>query len=457
MPSSSENDSVASNLQRWATLLSFVCALFVLPRAHALPSFAQQTNQPCAACHVGAYGPQLTAFGRDFKLGGYTLKVGEDTKIPIAAMLVASNTHTSKDQSEPAGPHDGTNDNSSLQELSLFYAGRISDHLGAFAQATYSDIDRKVALDNVDVRYARPFTYGDGGGTYGFTVNNNPTVQDAWNTQPAWRFPYMASELAPAPGASPLLAGGLEQGVIGATAYVYLNHAWYGEAGFYKSLSTSFLDKVNAGDPGRIQNAAPYWRFVWNHDLDNQNFSLGLTGLDAKIRDSGANSGPSNRFRDVGFDASWQYNVSSIDILTANASFIHESQSLGASYAAGDAEHRHGSLRSGTLDASWYHDATWGATFAYFDTRGSRDADLYAAEPDSGSAAGRPDSRGTTYQVDWTPWGKADSWLRPFVNARIGIQYTAYSKFNGARRNYDGFGRNASDNNTLFTFLWTAF
>ena len=39
------------------------------PAAHALPSFARQTGQECAACHVGAYGPQLTPYGVAFKIG----------------------------------------------------------------------------------------------------------------------------------------------------------------------------------------------------------------------------------------------------------------------------------------------------------------------------------------------------------------------------------------------------
>jgi hypothetical protein len=39
----------------------------------------------------------------------------------------------------------------------------------------------------------------------------------------------------------------------------------------------------------------------------------------------------------------------------------------------------------------------------------------------------------------------------------VGVQYVAYTLFNGGTRNYDGFGRNASDNNSLFVFLWIAF
>ena len=32
--------------------------------AEALPAFAAQTGQPCTACHIGGFGPQLTPLGR---------------------------------------------------------------------------------------------------------------------------------------------------------------------------------------------------------------------------------------------------------------------------------------------------------------------------------------------------------------------------------------------------------
>ena len=40
---------------------------------------------------------------------------------------------------------------------------------------------------------------------------------------------------------------------------------------------------------------------------------------------------------------------------------------------------------------------------------------------------------------------------------RLLLQYTGYGKFNGAKTNYGGNGRNASDNNTLFFDVWVAF
>lgn len=60
-------------------------------------------------------------------------------------------------------------------------------------------------------------------------------------------------------------------------------------------------------------------------------------------------------------------------------------------------------------------------------------------------------------QVDYTPWGAGNSPLGKRLNLRIGAQFTAYGKFDGARHNYDGLGANAADNNTMRIFTWIAF
>jgi hypothetical protein len=47
-------------------------------------------------------------------------------------------------------------------------------------------------------------------------------------------------------------------------------------------------------------------------------------------------------------------------------------------------------------------------------------------------------------------------WM-PIQYVRAGVQYTRYSKFQGASTNYDGNGRNARDNNSLFFYVWAAY
>ena len=82
---------------------------------------------------------------------------------------------------------------------------------------------------------------------------------------------------------------------------------------------------------------------------------------------------------------------------------------------------------------------------------------MYAPAPVSGSANGKPNSNAFILEADWVPFGKADSWGAPFANLKVGLQYTIYTRFNGGTTNYDGFGRNASGNNTLFLYAWLEF
>jgi hypothetical protein len=89
---------------------------------------------------------------------------------------------------------------------------------------------------------------------------------------------------------------------------------------------------------------------------------------------------------------------------------------------------------------------------AVFDTFGPANPDLYA-----GNRTFRPDTSGVTLQLDGTPWGEGKSPLGPRFNMRVGVQYTLYSRFDGAGKNFDGAGANASDNNTLRVFTWFAY
>ena len=78
-----------------------------------------------------------------------------------------------------------------------------------------------------------------------------------------------------------------------------------------------------------------------------------------------------------------------------------------------------------------------GESIGYFSTTGKADPLLYSSSPVDGSRTGSPNSNGFILEADYRPWEKT----------KISLQYTIYNKFNGTHSNYDGFGRNASDNN----------
>ena len=78
--------------------------------------------------------------------------------------------------------------------------------------------------------------------------------------------------------------------------------------------------------------------------------------------------------------------------------------------------------------------------------------------PISGSRTGRPNSNGWIVEFDYLPFNRSRGpSLWPWFNPKFIVQYTLYTEFNGAGRNYDGSGRRASDNNTLYVAAWFAF
>ncbi|MBI1179567.1 MAG: cytochrome C [Alphaproteobacteria bacterium] len=424
--------------------------------ARAVPSFARQTGVDCSACHVGGFGPQLTPFGRRFKLTGYTANNGE-FNVPLSAMAVGSWTHTAKDQPGGAGTHAGPNDNFALDEVSAFLAGKIAGPVGAFVQVTYDGNEHHVSLDNADIRAAVETQLGGRDLILGASFNNNPTVQDAFNTTPAWGFPYTGSALTPDSNAGTLINGGAEMQVGGASVYAYWNNLLYAEVGVYSRLSESFLSTVGVSRETVVKGTAPYWRLALTHDWSQQSASIGTFGMIADVYPDDLHLSGTDKYTDIGFDASYQWLGDRKDIISANLSYVHEKQDRTGSYALGLAANPRDTLNELKANLSWYHDNAYGLTAGFFRTSGSADPLLYPVEDITGSRLGLPDTTGYVLQADWTPFGKADSWGGSWANLRLGLQYTGYTKFNGAGSNYDGAGRKASDNNTLFLFSWLAF
>lgn len=425
--------------------------------ALAIPAFSSQTGQACAACHVSGMGPQLTPFGRKFKLSGYSDSVsGKGFTLPVSVMVDASLTHTKKDQT-PSPSGFNSNENKAVDEVSLFFGGRIVDRLGAFIQTTWERNGNAYSWtwDNADIRYGHDVALGGLDSTVGVSLNNSPTVTDIYNSTPVWGFPYQGSVVAPAPAASPLLESGLGQRTVGATAYGLFADTVYAEIGGYVPLGGAQQDFLgsNVNDGAQLKGVAPYWRLALQRDLLKQNFSVGTFGILANVLpNNDSTTGLKDKYRDYGFDATYQWLGNRKHIFTANSTALFERRDLQASEGLASADNAKGNLRTYKINGSYWYDQTYGVTVGGFKTSGSSDATLY----ESGSANGSPNTTGYVMEVDWTPFGKKDSVLQPWANLQLGLQYTGYTKFNGASSNYDGNGRSASDNNTLMLLMRTA-
>jgi hypothetical protein len=438
-------------------LVALALGFVIAGQARAVPAFAIQTGAPCQACHVGGFGPQLTPYGREFKLNGYTARTNS-FNIPLSAMVVASDTWTAKGQTPPPAPGFGSNGNLALDQVSLFIAGGLGQHVGAFIQTTYDGVAKAFHWDNLDLRLVDAFTVRGARVVVGASLNNAPTVDDAWNTLPAWGYPYTNSALAPQPSASPLLNGALAQTTLGVTSYAWINSEIFIEGGAYGSPAARTLTRlgVDPTDPGSIQALAPYGRVALQQSLGPGTYEVGAFGMRTRIYPGLDHStGFTDLYTDLGLDGSYIVTLKTTDVITFNARYLHEHQSLDASCALagvpaeGCAANTLTDLRA---DASYYWRNRIGFTVSAFDTFGSSNSALYAA-----NRTLSPNSGGVTFQLDDTFFGDGRSPLGPRFNMRVGLQYTAYTEFDGAAHNYDNFGHNASDNNTIRVFTWLAY
>jgi hypothetical protein len=423
--------------------------------AHAVPSFARQTGQSCVACHAGGQFPELTAYGRLFKLTGYT--IGERGN-PLAAMVVASQTRTRNNTDSSTGGALSATDGLPIIEFgSIFVAGKLTDNIGGFAQFTYNPYDAQNAngtyyghfgADNIDIRYADRRINERNDLIWGLTMHNNPTVQDVWNSTPAWGYPYVGGGLP----VSTLIEGGLAQQVAGVGGYAYWNKSIYAELTSYQTAkgSLGFMSLGNkVGDTNghaltHLDGNALYWRLAFTKDWDAHNIMVGAFGMDTKVLPLDANNLPisgagNTKYRDTGFDAQYQYLLAPHTV-TAHLRWVQEKidDPNGHVYTDGPA-----TLNSSMAKVSYVYRATYGASLAYASVTGSADTGgVY-----SSSALNVPNSE------MWTP----EFFWMPLQNLRVGVQFNYFTKYMGASSNYDGNGRNASDNNVTYIYLWTSF
>lgn len=464
------------------------CALLLLwgaaAPAWAVPSFARQTGMACAACHT--VFPELTHFGRVFKANGYVLdnlqqveavsstrqQLLELAKTPgLSIMAQVSYTELKTrlpDVKNPAAPGLTQNGTAGFpQQLSLFYAGKIAPHFGAFAQLTYANDSGTISIDNTDLRFAKMTILPHKQSLiYGISLNNNPTVQDLWNSTPAFGFPYASSNATVSPLAGTEIDGALAQDVAGITAYAFWKESLYLEAGLYRSAKqgqtnslTGVAGPLDGTASNVIEGGAPYGRAAYEYQWGANSLEVGLYGAEFKLF-PGAGApleGPDNRFNDVAEDFQYQY-VGDEHIFSAEGTRIHEKMNLAASFGAGAVANATNDLTTDRLWATYYYQRVIGGTLGWFSTTGTADGSLYPAEAffsdgtpcNCGvvtSANGSPDTRGLIGEVNYLPW----------LNVKLSLQYTHYMKFNGGSTNYDGFGRNASDNDTLYLLLWFAY
>lgn len=442
-------------------------AMFIQPpTASAIPSYARQTGFPCKSCHY--MPPELTPLGRAFKLNGYTM-TGKPTvtspgkgntsalnileSFPLSVLFDTSFTSLKSPQPVPTTSGTTPSQNGSFefpQQSSLFLAGAWATHVGSFIQVTYSSQGDHFTWDNTDIRYANSTHLFMKDLAFGVTLNNNPTVEDLWNSTPAWGFPWVSSDWAPGPTAGAIINGGLAQDVAGIGGYAMWNNHLYVDATIYRSAhigaSLPNTGTDASGNPlaVNIRGVAPYWRVAWQQNSTNNNLMIGTYGMHIKST-PGAITGLEDGYTDWAFDFQYDRVIPQFhgDVLSLRGTYIRENSALHATFGAATpgADFVYHHLNTAQANAEYHFGDKYAATVGWFNVNGSSDETLFApGVPVAGNFNGDPRSNG--YMVNFSWW--------PVQNIGLSAQYTGYTTFNGAATNYDGAGRGASANNTIY-------
>ena len=441
----------------WGLLL-IAAGLSVRQTAYALPSFARQTGQRCAACHVGGNWPQLTPWGRFFKLAGYTAgKAAVDKEgfhyVPLGVMGNVGMTWAAQPNDAQGNVVVDHNGAPQAYEFSAELGTKLSNWAGVFAEYGVGNSfpGWKGASGPIDIRATHFFHPGNSELLVGIDSNNDPGLQDVWNTVPSWGYPFYGSPQAPGAPASPMIASlAQETGSIG--VYALFDRQFYLEVSMYR-VGNGFYRFMNGGTSFAtgaqyLKGFNPYWRAYWSKEHGASNWEIGTFGMHSQVYpDSGAPSGPTDVFADTGFDTQYQY-LGDRGKLTLRGSYIYEKQTWNGSYPAEAVSNAKGNLKTLNTSASFAVKDAWTFTGGYFFSNGSNNAALFGITDAAGNVlSAKPNTTGYQLEVDRTLT----------QNIVVSAQYAGFTKFNALSSNIDGLGRKPSDNNTLWVSLFFAF
>jgi hypothetical protein len=486
---------------RVARLVTIAVIVLTVRSASAVPSFARQTGLDCTACHT--IYPELTPLGRRFKLYGYTwtnkppeatVVTGRDPNAlapvptsstttpatpvrlwlsrvpPISFVFFASITAWNRRpiDTDATGNMYTVQEPLALfpQEVSLVYAGRVSDASGLWAQLTYDQTEGGVGIDTVDLRY---IIYSNGDQLdpkgrradllLGMTFNNGPTSADVWATggssvggASAFGVPNfpVVSELAKP--RTPLLYD-LAQKSAAVGAYTFLDDALYVELAGYIAAHPGVL-RISS-DPatltssgGAIDDVAPYWRLGYERDWDDdkQSLMVGTTGMFSKFTQPGAATlTPAASYLDVGLDAQYQL-IEPEHILTLHGSWMHE-QTWNTTALVGTAiSNARDRLDRLSLGARYFFDRTYGALVNFVDVSGTNDvlANCGALPACNGS----PAARWLTFEAYWMAR----------LNVQLFVHYDAFLTLDSTSNAFAALpSPKVSDNDLFLAGIWLAF
>jgi len=472
-----------------ALIIALPASLIMAGNARAIPSFARQTGLGCPACHT-VY-PELTPMGRRFKLGGYTLTntpprveltndnlpagaTGQPPQKQLSLVefppfsLFLQGSLTNWNQPPPPGgvggaypgapAHTQNNEVQFPEAASLFAAGAITDHMGAWFQLTYAAKTGTFGIDNMEIRYVDQTT--NKSLLWGVLVNDGPTIQDVYNTggpasgpSMAYAIPNYSTALLLGAPVAPLMFNLGPGHAAGVGAYVFIDDSIYLELSGYKTavIGPPFNDNSIMPNGGILADTVnPYWRATYEKDWGNHSLEVGTIGMYnqwSPCTTSGCapDLTTPGKYLDFGFDTQYQF-IGDVHIFTINAMYMHEDSWNNPANVGVLFSNTSNYLDRFAATASYYYQRQYGGMIGFTSVTGSKDPLAFCAG--TPGCNGSPDAMWETFELDYLPW----------LNVKVFLQYNLYNRLDSYSNEFFGIpSSKVSENNTLMLGIWLAF
>jgi hypothetical protein len=445
----------------------------------AVPSFARQTGMSCNMCHT--VFPQLTPYGRRFKLNGYTLARQPDitdslvsdstttarrtlslnsTINPLSVEVTAAYDHLNRSVPVAGTSKTGQNDDLSIPSaVYIWAAGRVTDRLGTFLQVDYSKTGAITAngagngtagSDNLSVGPSELLRYADHTDSRNLvwgvsTTNGGAAKGDLWSS-PVHGFTLLAFGGPGGPGAAlkAPAVGGNGGSAIG-------TYAMYDDQ-FYVAATATHQDNATKtfATPGDATQVGwnPELRVAWEKDWGKNSLMVGgqVSHFNATLANANNIVAGPNAWVNSRLDAAadWQYQyISDDNLLSFSGAVTTERNSINPNYlAAGTYTNSVDYLNQVQGSVMYFWRRMYGGVITWVNNDGTHDSKLLTGD-------GSPHNQYWAFSGDYLPW----------VNTRFFFQYNLYTVVANNQSAYYGkvTSTKAADNNYFTTGVMYAF
>ena len=238
-----------------------------------------------------------------------------------------------------------------INNVDIFLAGKIVDHVGGLAQVNYDGTRAPHLLEHARLALRSGLhARAESVRCSALSLNNSPTVQDPWNSTPIWQFPFPPARFS---NGTQHAAGRrcLRPEVLGRDRlHAHRRDAVPGGGRLPRARrrapQTTWASPIRRTRAQAGRHGALLACGAAEDEWAALRLRRGLWGFAPRARLPSPAAASTDNYTDIGYDATYQFANGGPHTFNANASYIHENQRLFATALSAAACRRYNHLNT---------------------------------------------------------------------------------------------------------------